>query len=324
MASTPTTNPGNAFGLPLQKALSLLQDTLPTPALVSVPVPVLPPVPHPAEQQYPQVPSFPMHLPVPPPEEQQYPQTPSRKGSGIIYKSRDDDSSLFQLASAIILPEEAVDITNVADVIDVTHDVPALECSLSDKATLERGEIEDKKPPEGLCTVDTALECDLVHPSELKPLQSPECAHTVTTEAVVVDRDDEDDKGHGVESTASVRVKRSSAIPLPTPREKILIKDKGPNTDNPFDSVIDHSLDVTPPSGRKLPPKIDILRGPKRAPGSGPGSVSEGSVASSNSSHNAPDAGPGSPYGFDDYTEYPQGCLLSFSLLHLHSRASLY
>ena len=318
MASTPTTNPGNAFGLPLQKALSLLQDTLPMP--VPVPVLVPPPVPSSEGQQYPQAPSFPMHVPVPPPTEQPYPQAPSRKGSGIIYKSRDDDSSLFQLASAIVLPEEAVDVT---DVTNVTQDIPALECSLGEKTTLELGAIEDNGPEDALYIVDTALECDLVHPTELEPLQSTEGAHQVTTEAVIVDRDDEDDKGHGAEIAACVRVKRSSAIPLPTPREKIVIKDKGPNTDNPFDSVIDSSLDITPPSGRKLPPKIDILRGPKRTPGSGPGSVSEGSVASSNSSHNAPDAGPGSPYGFDDYTEYPQGCLHPLSLPYLYYHVAL-
>lgn len=295
MASTPTINPGNAFGLPLQKALSLLQDTLPMP----------PPVP----------------VPVPPPAEQEYPPAPSRKGSGIIYKSRDDDSSLFQLASAIVLPDEFVD---VADVIDVTHDVPALECLLCEKATVELGAIGDNGPQEDRGTVDTALECLLVHPTELQPLQTPEGVHTVTTEAVTVGGDDAVDKGHGAESEACVRVKRSSAIPLPIPREKILIKDKGPNTDNPFEFVIDRSLDVSPPSGRKLPVKIDILRGPKRTPGSGPGPVSEGSIASNNSSHNAPDAGPGSPYGFDDYTEYPQGCLHPLSLLYLYNCAALY
>ena len=302
MASTPSINLGNAFGLPLQKALSLLQDTLPMPPHVPVP-PSVPP-------------------PVLPPGEQEYPQTPSRKGSGIIYKSRDDDSSLFQLASAIVLPDESVDVT---DVTDVAHDIPVLECKMSEKATLEHGAIEDKGPQEGLCTLETALECDPVHPTEFQPLQSPGGDHTVTTEAVIVDGGDEDDKRHGVEIAACVRVKRSSAIPLPIPREKILIKEKSPDTDNPFDFVIDRGLDITPPSGRKLPPvKIDILRGPKRTPGSGPGSVSEGSIASSNSSHNAPDAGPGSPYGFDDYAEYPQGCLHPLSLLSLYCCALLY
>lgn len=266
MASTPSATPGNAFGLPLQKALSTLLTTVP------------------------------VDVPAPPPVLQQYPQTPSRKGSGIIYKSRDDDSSLFQLASSIVLPEECIDVTDA-------HDIVTPECFLSEGTASELGAEKIGELKEGF---NSEPESDLAHRPVPEVLLSTENAHSIITEDVVnVDRRNGDGQGHDVKIAGCVRGRVNSHIPLPNPREKTLIK--APKTDNPFDSANEAGLDFTALGGRRLSAKIDILRGPRRSPGSGPGSVCEGSVASTTSSHNAHQTGLGSTYGDDDYAEYPQG-----------------
>ena len=271
MASTPSVTPGNAFGLPLKQALSMLLDTLP----VAVPVP--------------------LHA------DQQYPQALSRKCSGIVYKSRDDDSSLFQLASAIVLTDESIDVT------DVTDDVQVPVCSVSEGTALEIGRDEDNGLQESCGPLYATPESDLAHRTVSEAPQSSACAHNVKADAVITtDGHSGDGQEHGVGSVACVRGRRSSSIPLPTPRERTLIK--SPNTDNSIDSVTDPGLDFPTSSGRKLSAtKIDILHGPRRTPGSGPGSVCEGSVASTTSSHNALHTGLGSTYGDGDYAEYPQG-----------------
>lgn len=114
MASTPDTmgnaGPAGVVKLPLKKALSLLSGTHPAPTLALAPAHSL-------------VPSL-VPVPVLLPAQDQHPLASPRRGSGIVYRSRDDDSNLFQLAATIVLPDEIADDADDNQNIHDIHDAP--------------------------------------------------------------------------------------------------------------------------------------------------------------------------------------------------------
>lgn len=111
MASTPDTlgnaGPAGVVQLPLKKALSLLSRTHPSPAPTPALVPAL------ASAHTLVAASL--------PAQDQHPLASPRRSSGIVYKSRDDDSNLFQLAATIVLPDEMANDNH--DIHDNIHDL---------------------------------------------------------------------------------------------------------------------------------------------------------------------------------------------------------